>query len=214
MQPNNRPVIIGVTGNIGSGKSTLCNALADKGFSVYSADLLARQRLEDAEVIKSLVARFSSSILEDSLDKGVFRQTINRAKLAEIVFNDQNKLHYLNSLIHPLVLQDMEEIITSSSESHLIFEVPLIFEADLRDCFDYIILVYASDDLRRRRLEARRGEGEAKRAGFQINDAKKMEAADMLVDNSGSEAELVAKSHALAQILLTIPQRRTKPFWQ
>ena len=135
MSQNKKPLLIGITGNIGSGKSAFCNFLAANGLKVISADVVANQHLEDPAIKEALIKRYSTAILSPSNEdngKGI----INRKILADVVFSSEQETQYLNSLIHPLVLQDFQKIVEQSNEEALCFEVPLLFEANLQDCFD------------------------------------------------------------------------------
>ncbi|HPC50269.1 MAG TPA: dephospho-CoA kinase, partial [Candidatus Cloacimonas acidaminovorans] len=154
MSQNKKPLLIGITGNIGSGKSAFCNFLAANGLKVISADVVANQHLEDPAIKEALIKRYSTAILSPSNEdngKGI----INRKILADVVFSSEQETQYLNSLIHPLVLQDFQKIVEQSNEEALCFEVPLLFEANLQDCFDYIVLISASLETRLMRLEKR-----------------------------------------------------------
>jgi len=138
MQLNNRPLLIGITGNIGSGKSSFCNYLAANGLRIISADVLANQHLEDKDIQSALVTRYSPDILTTSVrDKNVL--TINRKLLADKVFISETETNYLNSLIHPLVLQDFQQIAEQSQEKVLCFEVPFLFF--LKQIFKIVLII-------------------------------------------------------------------------
>ncbi len=101
MSQNKKPLLIGITGNIGSGKSAFCNFLAANGLKVISADVVANQHLEDPAIKEALIKRYSTAILSPSNEdngKGI----INRKILADVVFSSEQETQYLNSLIHPL----------------------------------------------------------------------------------------------------------------
>jgi dephospho-CoA kinase len=120
MQLNNRPLLIGITGNIGSGKSSFCNYLAANGLRIISA-MFWQTNIWMIKTFKVL-CRYSPDILTTSVrDKNVL--TINRKLLADKVFISETETNYLNSLIHPLVLQDFQQIAEQSQEKVLCFEV-------------------------------------------------------------------------------------------
>lgn len=212
MLPSKRPLVIGVTGNIGSGKSTFCQALKEMGIRVYDADLLARHWLDDPLVILPLLQRFGEVILSNNQEDKLPASRIDRRKLAELVFNDPDKLQFLNSLIHPLVLQDMDEIVRNSREDRVVFEVPLLFETGLQACFDFIILVHTSFALRRSRLIARSGKADSERNKFQISDEEKLNLADLVISNDGAPGDLKQKALAFAAKINYISPRKIRPF--
>ena len=203
MQLNNRPLLIGITGNIGSGKSSFCNYLAANGLRIISADVLANQHLEDKDIQSALVTRYSPDILTTSVrDKNVL--TINRKLLADKVFISETETNYLNSLIHPLVLQDFQQIAEQSQEKVLCFEVPLLFEANLQDCFDYLILISASKEKRLDRLE--------KRIMHQIPDINKRNLVDLVIENNNDIDALHKAADNFANHISEIKLKEVRPF--
>jgi len=134
-----RPLIIGITGSIASGKSQVVKVLQEAAYKVYSTDELGHQVLQMDQVKDKLVSKFGKEIL--SGDK-----TIDRSKLGELVFVDKANLDYLNSLSHPQIFTLMNKIISQSGEKYIFFEVPLLFEANLSESFDFIITVSASEE--------------------------------------------------------------------
>ena len=208
MSQNKKPLLIGITGNIGSGKSAFCNFLAANGLKVISADVVANQHLEDPAIKEALIKRYSTAILSPSNEdngKGI----INRKILADVVFSSEQETQYLNSLIHPLVLQDFQKIVEQSNEEALCFEVPLLFEANLQDCFDYIVLISASLETRLKRLE-KRGEDRIKaqqRMLYQMPDTEKRHLVDLIIENDG---DLVSLQKAAAALIEKIPYLQYK----
>ena len=210
MQQGNRPLIIGITGNIGSGKTSFCRCLERLGKSVIYTDKLANKHLDDEAVIRELVERFGDSIIA----KDTARPAINKAMLADIVFNDkQNRLH-LNSLLHPLVLADMQALVVNSTSKVLIFEVPLLFEADLFECFDYIVLITAPPELRVQRIIERGltpSEAQA-RIESQIDDSLKITKSDMIVENCHDISLLEQEAKHLINLFRTITHKNVRHF--
>jgi len=208
MLPNKFPLLIGITGNIGSGKSTFCNFLTAKGLKVISADEVANQHLNDPEIKEALIKRYSTAVLSPSGDDQT-KSIINHKILADIVFGSDEETKYLNSLIHPLVLQDFQRIVEQSQEEVLCFEVPLLFETNLQDCFDYIILISASLETRLNRVE-KRGEDRIKaqqRMLYQIPDTEKRLLVDLVIENDG---DLVSLQKAAAALIEKIPYLQYK----
>ncbi len=208
MLPNKFPLLIGITGNIGSGKSAFCNFLTAKGLKVISADDVANQHLNDPEIKEALIKRYSTAVLSPSGNDKT-NSIINHKILADIVFGSDEETKYLNSLIHPLVLQDFQRIVEQSQEEVLCFEVPLLFETNLQDCFDYIILISASLETRLNRLE-KRGEDRIKaqqRMLYQIPDTEKRLLVDLVIENDG---DLVSLQKAAAALIEKIPYLQYK----
>ena len=197
---------------MGSGKSVFCNFLVAGGLRVISADTLANKHLEDPEIIRALVKRYSKDILSSAEDKTKLR--INRQLLADKVFNSTTETNYLNSLIHPLVLKDFQQIVEQSSEKALCFEVPLLFEANLQDCFDYIILISAPLETLLQRLE-KRGEDRIKaqqRLLHQLPDTEKRLLVDLVIDNEGDLASLQKAAAAFTQKIPDLKHKKVRPF--
>jgi len=212
MRSNKFPLLIGITGNIGSGKSTFCNCLQEKGLTVINADQIANQCLTSPEVICALVQRYSKSILITG-DRGEADQ-ISRSALAEKVFGNSQETRFLNSLIHPLVLKEFQRLAEESSEPYLAYEVPLLFEADLQACFDYLILVYAPWETRLERLKIR-GESETDallRQHHQLPDEEKLARVDLVVSNDFDSQALCGEAERFIKLLPDLKQRTRQPF--
>ncbi len=181
----------GVTGGIGAGKSTFVALLVERGAQVIDADLLARDALRpDEPAWHSVVAQFGDEILvEGSMD-------IDRAHLAEIVFNDRNKLAALNAITHPVIFSriadDLERL--RNSDSIVILDAAIIVETGLHENMDVLIAVVADDEVRRRRLRSHRRmrmkDIEARMAA-QTDQAELERLADIVVRNDGSLEDLV-----------------------
>ncbi len=213
MSQNKKPLLIGITGNIGSGKSAFCNFLAANGLKVISADVVANQHLEDPAIKEALIKRYSTAILSPSNEdngKGI----INRKILADVVFSSEQETQYLNSLIHPLVLQDFQRIVEQSNEEALCFEVPLLFEANLQDCFDYIVLISASLETRLMRLE-KRGEDRTKaqqRMLHQMTDTEKRFLVNLVIENDGDLLSLQKSAVSFIEKIPYLPHKKVRPF--
>ena len=143
-------LLIGITGGIGSGKTTLSNLLRTKGYLVYDADGEARRlQHEDETVRRQMIDLFGSKIYNSS-------GLLNRQLLAEIAFNDTDKLQRLNSIVHPAVKIDFEKWVEKhSSEKMLFMESAILFESGFFKLFDKIIAVAASEKTRIERVMVR-----------------------------------------------------------
>lgn len=207
MQAVERPLLIGITGNIGSGKSSFIKFILQQGYRVLFADTIAKQKLDDPDVKAILAKRWGDGILSDG--------AISHHKIAEIVFKQDHEREYLNSLIHPLVLQDFQDIVATSQERYLIFEIPLLFEAGLQACFDFICLITASEETRIQRLKERNPhdlDNQIRRLKAQLPESQKLALADLVIDNSGSLSELEARARNFCTMIPNIPRRDVKAF--
>ncbi len=182
--------IIGLTGGIASGKSTVAAMLVEKGAYLLDADQLAREAVEpDRPAWRNIVHWLGESIL---LPDG----HLDRARLAEIVFNDRHKLKKLNQIVHPWVgnrfMELSEEIKTKDPDAVVVYDIPLLIEAGMQEMVDLILLVYVPREVQIARLQKRDGiscSAAEARLKAQKPLAEKKKQADVIIDNSGSEAE-------------------------
>lgn len=183
------PIIIGLTGNIGSGKSTVAAFLREMGYPVLDADLLAERarELKKAE----LKALFPEAFLGEELD---------RRRLAQLVFSDPQRLRALEELIHPEVRRLLEEEL-SRLEAPLVFvEIPLLFEKGWEGRLQGTILVAAPLEERLKRAMARSGlsrEEVLARERAQMPEEEKRRRAAWVLENRGSLEDLRAQVQAL-----------------
>lgn len=172
-------MLIGLTGGIGSGKSTVAQYIQSKGYPVYFADIEAKKVMLRDEVIEKIVTLFGKEILENG--------KINKIKLANIVFGNSSSLNALNKIIHPAVAKDFESWRENHSTSSLIFkEAAILFESEsYKDC-DKIITITAPKDIRIHRVVERdqiNEEDVEKRMIHQWDEDKKISLSDYTVVN-------------------------------
>lgn len=190
-----KPLAIAITGNIGSGKSSFCNYLRQAGQKVWSADEIASEILFDLEDLWR--ARWGDKVFCDGM--------VDKKALSDIVFHDEKELEYLNSEIHPRVMQRFTEELIKSDEDALYFEIPLLFEAGLERYFDYLVLVTAPRSVVLERLEERNPgqlENLKLRLDAQLPDAEKAARVDLVIDNSQDLSQLRNEAKKLIE---TIP---------
>lgn len=181
------PILIGITGNIGSGKSAFCRLLEQQGFEVVFADEVAQRQLDDPDSLAQIVRRWGKEVKREG--------RADRKKIAAIVFENQEELEFLNSVVHPKTLTELQRIAENSGSKYLFIEVPLLFEAGMQHCFDYIVLVRANREIRLKRLLKKGGETREQieaRMDAQIEDLEKIPLCNLLIENNGSMAALKA----------------------
>ncbi|MEK5253685.1 dephospho-CoA kinase [Paenibacillus sp. FSL F4-0125] len=182
-------MIIGLTGGIASGKSTVSALLVSKGARLVDADVIAREvMLPGHEVLAAAVKQFGSEILSPD-------GTLNRGKLGDIVFQDPAALQALNNLTHPAIRREIKERMNSMEEEDpkklTIVDIPLLFESGLENMFHEILVVYVPREVQIARLMERNGlslEQAEARLNAQMDIEAKRNKADYIIDNSGELA--------------------------
>lgn len=174
------PKIIGLTGGIGSGKSTISAFFSALGVPVYIADAEAKKIMQRPEIIKDVQNIFNENVVDE---KG----NLNRKKIASIVFNDPVKLDALNQIIHPAVKQDFLLWLEKyKNQKYVIKEVAIIFEIKSEKYFDKIILITAPEQERIRRVMLRDGVSAKQvleRMRNQLPESDKVAKSDFIIDN-------------------------------
>ncbi len=184
-------MVIGLTGGIGTGKSTVARRLVEKGYRVIDADMISRSIIEKDEVIKEILEKIDKDLFENG--------KINRKKLAQIVFKDEKKLDVLNSIMHPLIIREMKKEIEKQIKIYdiVIVDMPLIFEMKIEKEFDVILLVYASKQVQIKRIVQRDGRTEEEAESIinsQIDLEFKRKRSDYILENNGTLEHLYAKT--------------------
>ena len=180
-------ILVGLTGGIGSGKSSVAEMFKDEGAYVIDFDYLARVVVEpDTPAWKDIFDHFGSEILLPD-------RTLNRSRLAEIVFSDSKSRKILEGFTHPRIfeIQDtmLKDIKTKDPKAIVIVDVPLLFELSLNKKFDKIILVYVSRNVQIERAIKRDAflrEEVVKRLKAQIDIEKKKLLSDYIINNEGT----------------------------
>ena len=171
--------IVGLTGGIGSGKSTVLNQFKNLGINTYSADKAAKKLINsDKGLIKSIKNLFGDNIYENNI--------LDSVKLSKIVFNDPYKLKSLNSIIHPAVAKDFESFIKTINGDYIVKEVAIIFETNTEHNYNKIILVRAPLEERIKRVILRDNlsrEDVMKRVNNQIDDSTIIDNCDYIIEN-------------------------------
>lgn len=177
---------VGLTGGIGSGKSTVAELLQELGAYVVDADQLARQVIQRGTPgFDEVVSQFGDSILVNG--------EIDRANLAAVVFNDANKRKALEEIIHPLVRQAAEQIMQELPKGAVVInEIPLLFETAGANRFDFVISVGINDENRLVRLRERGMKDYEihQRISAQASDEQRASISDVVIDNNGNLDDL------------------------
>jgi dephospho-CoA kinase len=196
-------MLVALTGNIGSGKSTVARMLVEWGATLVDADVLAREAVRvGTPAYEAIVGRWGRSVLEPD---GV----LDRAALRERVFGDPDDLEALNDIVHPEVARLRDERVAEARERGarvVVCDIPLLFERNLADEFDLVILVDAPRPVRLERLVRDRGlrPTEAmEMIAAQMPAELKRARADFVIDNDGTTAEL---RHAVDRVWREVGQ--------
>lgn len=183
-------LLVGLTGNIGSGKSTVAQLLSERGATIIDADVLARRAVElGTSAYAAIVERWGTSILAaDGL--------VDRTALRRIVFSEPQELEQLNSIVHPEVERmraALVELARQRGDRLVVCDIPLLFERRMTDDFDRIVLVDAPRPVRLERLVRERGLRETEAMDMivaQMPAELKRARADFVIDNIGTLTQL------------------------
>jgi dephospho-CoA kinase len=180
-------VYLGLSGGIGSGKSTVAKILSNLGAVVIDADVIAREVLEPNQAgYQKAIEVFGESILDSDL-------RIDRKRLAELVFQNSDELAKLEAIVHPAVIARVAQIRHSLPESTVVvYDTPLLFEKNLQGQFDKVLIVVTDSEHRKARLIERGLEitDIEARIANQATDAQRRTVADFVIENNGSPEQL------------------------
>ena len=202
----NYPFLVGVTGGLGSGKSTVCSFLSKMGCRLFEADRVAKElQLNDSEVIEGIRKLFGATVYSfDSSGKFV----LDRKKIASTVFLSSEKLEALNKLIHPKVFSEFKKTVQDAAKHRtkiLVKEAAILFESGSNRQLDVVVVVVADEQQRIARA-MRKGFGSREeimqRIAQQWPQEKLIEMADYVLLNNGSQEDLKKKTEALYNKLL------------
>ncbi len=197
-------ILVGLTGGIGSGKSTVSSMLAARGAEIIDADVITREvQQPGSAVVDAIAGRFGRQVLDDD-------GALLRAKLAEIVFSDPDALRALNAIVHPAVGSEINRRVNAmaSTSKVVILDIPLLTE-NPRGELQGKIVVDVPVDAQVERLVRYRGfsESDARaRIARQARRDERLEGADFVVDNSGLVDDLDPQIDKLWEWLMSLPQ--------
>lgn len=193
---------IGITGGIGSGKSTVARVFETLGIPVYSADDAAKRLMQDdPELKKQIIELLGESAYENG--------KLNRAWISAQTFGNPETVQKLNAIVHPVTIRDAAEWMARQTTHYTLKEAALIFESGAEKSLDYVIGVSAPEDLRIRRVMERDGtsrEAILKRMQNQLDEDEKMKRCDFVIYNDEIQM-IIPQVLALHQQLLQLSQR-------
>ena len=186
-------ITIGLTGGIGSGKSTVSLMLKTAGFEIIDADIIARQIYDDEKLLRKVYETFGNDIKNED-------GSLNRKALGRIVFSDDEKLIQLNKLTHPVIRQKVSDEIEeykSQNEEIVILDAALLVESDYLNFIDKLLVVTCKENIQIERIIARDNcsiEEALGRIKSQMSQENKVKYADYVIDNSATLSELRKKA--------------------
>lgn len=186
-------LILGLTGNIGCGKSSLSTIFSEKNIDIVDADIIARQIYNDEKLLQKVYDTFGTDIKNDD-------GSLNRKALGRIVFNDDEKLIQLNKLTHPLIRQNVSDQIDEYKKQNkeiVILDAALLVESDYLNFVDKLLVVTCNEEIQIERIKKRdncSAEEALSRIKSQMSQENKVKYADYIIDNSGTIDELEKKA--------------------
>ncbi len=184
-------MILGITGNIASGKSTVSSIFKDLGFKLYDADKIAKEILNKKETIKKITEKFPKEIIGND-------GYVNKIKMKELIFKSDEYRNLLNSIIHPLVFEFYKNIKNENIKNeNIIFDIPLLYETNMQTLCDKVVLVVSDYNLKIERISKRDNISKnlaKKIIESQMDDEAKMRKADYVIFNNGSYEKLKEKT--------------------
>ena len=175
---------VGLTGGIGSGKSTVASLLKERGATVIDADAIARQVVEPGTAtLAELVAEFGQRIIRDD-------GSLNRGELAAIAFADRIATERLNEIMHPAIKAETARLLEAAGDDAIVIhDMPLLLETGQQDLVDIVVVVDVPEDVQRERAVGQRGlslDDVERRMAAQVMRSERLARADVVIDNSGT----------------------------
>ncbi len=183
-------MILGLTGGIACGKTTISNMFKKFGIEVVDADVVAREVLELPEVLKEIRETYGDIIFE--------KDRLDRKRMRDIIFSSKDNIKKLNLIVHPKVIKIFQDEYNKnkSKEEIVVFDIPLLFEVGLEKFCNKILVVYVGEEIQIERIMKRDGSSRElakKIIDAQMNLAEKIKLADFTIENSGTIDELEKK---------------------
>ena len=187
-----KKVVIGLTGGIGTGKSTVSQILKEKKFPVIDLDIISHEVIKFPKVVEKIVENFGKEVLEYN---NTGNWIVSREKLGRVIFGNREKRLILNSIMHPEILR--EKILECKKENKIIFvEIQLLFEVQWEKEFDYILLVSAEKETQIKRILSRDNRSKEEALSIinsQMSLDEKKKRSDYVIENDGNIQDLEKK---------------------
>jgi dephospho-CoA kinase len=197
--------VVGISGGIGSGKTTVTDLFAKHGVDVIDADVIAREVVEPGTpALESIVDKFGQSVLTES-------GCLDRAKLRTIVFNDPEVKNWLNQLLHPVIRQQMLLQTQLAKSSYCLLSVPLLVENKMYELVDSVVIVDVNEQtqLQRTLLRDKTNEQQIRAImNAQATRQQRLAVANDVIDNDGDPEELIEKVSQLHQRYLKLAKQK------
>ena len=195
-------MIIGLTGGIGSGKSTIAQMFRELGAFVIDADEINHQLLAQKPILDNIIQHFDNKILNKD-------GSLNRARLRSIIFESAEERAFLENLLHPLIISEIQARARKApQETYIIVDIPLLIEANFQDAVQRILVVDCPENLQIERISKRDGipkETIEAIMGSQAPRGKRLSFANDVIENNGSREALKEKVRALQQYFIKLP---------
>jgi len=201
--------VIGISGGIGSGKTTVTDLFAKHGIGVIDADVIAREVVEPGSpALKAIVDKFGQSVLNHS--GGSSLGTLDRAKLRTLVFNDSETKSWLNQLLHPAIMQQMLLQTQQAKSAYCLLSVPLLVENKLYEQVDRVVIVDVDEQIQLQRTLVRDKTNEQQIRAImraQATRQQRLAVADDIIDNNGKVGDLAKQITQLHKKYLQMAQQ-------
>ncbi len=198
--------VVGITGGIGSGKTTVTDLFAKYAIEVIDADVIAREVVEPGTpALKAIINKFGQSVLDES-------DSLDRAKLRSLVFNDIEVKNWLNQLLHPAIRRQMLLQTQQAKSDYCLLSVPLLVENKLNEQVDRVVIVDVDEptQLQRTLLRDKTNEKQIRAImSAQATRQQRLEVADDVIDNNGGTDALFKQVFQLHQYYLQLAMHNT-----
>ncbi len=194
-------IVVGLTGGIGSGKSTVADLFADRGVNIIDTDAIARELTEPGtEAYQAILGKFGAHL-------AMGNKHLNRKMLRKIIFNDSEARNWLEKLLHPMIRHEMNRLVNEAKSPYCIVAIPLLFETEPNPLINRTLVVDTEESNQISRTQARDMHTPVeieKIMKSQISRAERLAKADDIINNDGSREDLIPQVEKLHQWYLSL----------